>query len=176
MAKKWYVIHTYSGHENKVKASLERATVTSGLEDRVGRVLVATENVTEMRNGKKTVMTRKFFPSYVLIEMELDTETQHMVTNTPGVTHFVTEGTKPVPLREEEVDRVLGQVEVAKAKPSTEIPYRIGDHVKVIDGPFTDFSGVVEEINPERGKLKVMVSIFGRATPVELDFLQVKSL
>ncbi len=176
MAKKWYVIHTYSGHENKVKSSLERAVMTAGLEEKVGKVLVATENVTEMKNGKKTVTTRKFFPSYVLVEMDMDTETLHLVTNTPGVTHFVTEGTKPVPLREEEVARVLGQVEVAKAKPSTEIPYRIGDHVKVVDGPFTDFSGVVEEINPERGKLKVMVSIFGRATPVELDFLQVKSL
>jgi len=176
MTKKWYVIHTYSGHENKVKSNLERGILTAGLEERFGRVLVATENVTEMRNGKKTVLTRKFFPSYVLVEMELDTDTMHLVNNTPGVTHFVTEGLKPVPLRDEEVDRVLGQVEVARAKPSTEIPYRIGDHVKVTDGPFTDFSGVVEEINPERGKLKVMVSIFGRATPVELDFLQVKSL
>jgi len=176
MAKKWYVIHTYSGHENKVKTSLERAVTSAGLEDKVSRVLVATENVTEMKNGKRTVSTRKFFPSYVLVEMDLDTETLHLVSNTPGVTHFVTEGTKPVPLRDEEVERVLGQVEGTKTKPPTEIPYRIGDHVKVIDGPFTDFSGVVDEINPERGKLKVMVSIFGRATPVELDFLQVKNL
>jgi transcriptional antiterminator NusG len=173
---KWYVIHTYSGHENKVKASLERAVLSAGLEEKIGRVLVATENVTEMKDGKKTVTTRKFFPSYVLVEMDLDTDTLHLVNNTPGVTHFVTEGTRPVPLRDEEVERVLGQVEGARAKPAVDIPYRIGDHVKVVDGPFTDFSGVVEEINPERGKLKVMVSIFGRATPVELDFLQVKNL
>jgi transcriptional antiterminator NusG len=176
MTKKWYVIHTYSGHENKVKSSLERAIATAGLEERISRVLVATENVTEMKDGKKTVATRKFFPSYVLVEMDLDTDTVHLVTSTPGVTHFVTEGTKPVPLRDEEVERVLGQVEGTKVKPPTEVPFQIGEHLKVIDGPFTDFSGVVEEINPERGKLKVMVSIFGRATPVELDFLQVKKL
>ncbi len=173
---KWYVIHTYSGHENKVKENLERAIQSNNLEERIAQVMVATEQVTEMKNGKRTVITRKFFPSYVLVEMELDTETMHVVSNTPGVTHFVTEGSKPVPLRDEEVKRVLGQVEVAQAKPSMEVPYRIGDHVKVVDGPFTDFSGVVDEINPERGKLKVMVSIFGRATPVELDFLQVKDL
>ncbi|MFH1221000.1 MAG: transcription termination/antitermination protein NusG [Candidatus Eisenbacteria bacterium] len=176
MDKKWYVVHTYSGHENKVKTVLERAITAQSLEGKVARVVIPTENVTEMRNGKRTVTTRKFFPSYILVEMEMDDETLHLVTNTPGVSRIVGVGTQPTPLREDEVARILDAIDTRKAKPTPEIPYKIGEHVRVCDGPFNDFTGVVDEVNPERGKLKVMVSIFGRATPVELDFLQVKNI
>lgn len=177
MAMRWYAIHTYSGHENKVRSNLERAIAGSGRSERFGRVLVPTQVVTEMKQGKKTQTTRKFFPSYLLIEMELDDETWHIVRDCPGVSGFVgADASKPVALRQGEVDRILGQVEGAKEKTIPEIPFHAGEHVKVVDGPFSDFTGVVEEVNPERGKLKVMVSIFGRATPVELDFLQVQSV
>jgi transcriptional antiterminator NusG len=174
--KRWYVVHTYSGHENKVKTGIERAAAVHGYEKYLGRVLVATENIAQMKNGKKTVVSRKFFPSYVLVEMALTDETLHLVANTPGVTKFIGSGKKPQPLAEDEVERVLAQMGAGTSKPEAEVPFRIGEHVRVIDGPFTDFTGVVDEINPERNKLKVMVSIFGRATPVELDFLQVTQI
>jgi transcriptional antiterminator NusG len=174
MAKRWYVLHTYSGHENKVKAHLEKLKVAEKLEEKIGEILVPTEEVVEMKQGKKTSSIRKLFPSYVLVEMEMDRDAWHTVTNAPGVTHFVGSGTKPQPLREAELNRILnrsaGEPESKKEK---EVPFRTGEHIKVVDGPFADFTGVVEEIHPDRGKLKVMVSIFGRATPVELDFLQV---
>jgi transcriptional antiterminator NusG len=176
MGKKWYVVHTYSGHENKVKAALEKTVRTEGLEERVARVVIPTENVAEMRNGKRTVTTRKFFPSYILVEMDLTDETLHVINNTPGVSRIVGVGGHPTALRDDEVERVLEAMDTGKAKATPEIPYKIGEHVRVIDGPFTDFTGVVEEVNPERGKLKVMVSIFGRPTPVELDFLQVQNV
>ena len=176
MDKRWYVVHTYSGHENKVKMVLEKAVRSQGLEEKVARVVIPTENVTEMRNGKRTVTTRKFFPSYILVEMEMDDETLHVVNNTPGVSRIVGVGQQPTPLREDEVARILDAIDTHKVKPTPEIPFKIGEHVRVCDGPFTDFTGVVDEVNPERGKLKVMVSIFGRPTPVELDFLQVKNI
>jgi transcriptional antiterminator NusG len=174
---KWYAIHTYSGHENKVKSNLERAITGSGRADSFGQILVPTQVVTEMKNGKKTQSTRKFFPSYLIIEMDLNEETWHIVSNCPGVSRFVgANASKPDPLRVEEVERLLGQIKGVKDKSVPEIPFHEGEHVKVIDGPFSDFTGVVDEVNPERGKLKVMVSIFGRATPVELDFLQVQAV
>jgi transcriptional antiterminator NusG len=173
---KWYAIHTYSGHENKVKSNLERAIAASGYEESFGQVLVPTQLVTEMKNGKKTQSARKFFPSYIIIEMDLNEETWHIVRNCPGVSRFVGSASKPDPLRETEVSRILGQIEGAKDKTVPEVPFHEGEHVKVVDGPFSDFTGVVDEVNPERGKLKVMVSIFGRATPVELDFLQVQAV
>lgn len=174
MAKHWYVLHTYSGHENKVKLHLEKLIEAEGMEDKIAQVLVPTEEVVEMKQGKKTSFTRKLFPSYILVEMEMDRSAWHLVTNAPGVTHFVGSSTKPQPLRKSELDRILHRVEESKEdKKQTEVPYTTGDHIKVTDGPFTDFTGVVEEVHPDRGKLKVMVSIFGRATPVELDFLQV---
>ena len=176
MAQKWYVVHTYSGHENKVKAALEKTVTSQGLEERIFKVVIPTENVTEMRNGKRTISTRKFFPSYILVEMDMTDEVLHFINNTPGVSRIVGVGGRPTPLREEEVARILEAIDTGKAKPTPEIPYNIGEHVRVIDGPFTDFTGVVDEINPERGKLKVMVSIFGRPTPVELDFLQVETV
>jgi len=174
MAMRWYVLHTYSGHENKVKIHLEKLKVSHGLEDKVGEILVPTEEIMEMKQGKKTLSVRKLFPSYIIVEMEMDRDSWHMVTNAPGVTHFVGSGTKPQPLRENELNRILNRSEKGKGDgKDLEVPYTTGDQVKVTDGPFTDFTGVVEEVHPDRQKLKVMVSIFGRATPVELDFLQV---
>jgi transcriptional antiterminator NusG len=173
---KWYVVHTYAGHENKVKTNVEKIVKTENLEDYIGRVLVATEEVTEMKKGKKTTSQRKFFPSYILVEMKLSDEAVHAVNNLPGVTHFVGGGKKPQPLSQAEVDRILGRMHKTREKGTPEVPFQEGEHIKVIDGPFSDFTGVVNEVNAERGKLKVMVSIFGRETPVELDFLQVESL
>jgi transcriptional antiterminator NusG len=176
MEKRWYVIHTYSGHENKVKTILEREIKLHGMEDKIVNVIIPTEEVMEMKNGKRTTSAKKFLPSYILVEMEMTKETWHLIRNTPGVTSFVSSGEKPQPLRQEEIERIMAQMDRTRTRATSEIPFKIGDPVKVIDGPFSDFSGVVNEINPERGKLKVMVSIFGRSTPVELNFLQVKSV
>ena len=170
----WYAIHVFSGHEKKIQRYLENEIERTDLKDKITRILIPSENVIEMRNGKKRVKNRIFFPGYMLVEMELDRISQHLILNTPGVTNFVGPKNKPVPLQEEEVDRILGRVEERQDEEIIDIPYREGDLVKVIDGPFTEFSGVVEEINREKKKLKVMVSIFGRSTPVELDFLQVE--
>jgi len=172
--KKWYVIHTLSGHENKVKLYLDSEIARLGLQEKIPTVLVPSEEVTEMRNGKKKHKNKVFFPGYILIEMILDTETSHLIANAPGVTHFVGSKNKPQPLRPDEVKRILGRVDEAKNRELVEVPFNIGDPIKVIDGPFTDFSGIVKEVNEEKNKLKVMVSIFGRSTPVELDFLQVE--
>ena len=173
MAFRWYVAHTYSGHEQKAKRYLESAIVNEGLESKFGKILVPTEQVTEMKQGKRSTSTKKFLPSYILIEMDLDKQTQNLVVSTPGITNFVGGGGKPVPLREEEVERIVGQIDRSRTEESTDIPFQAGDAVKVTDGPFMDFSGTVSEVNLERRKVKVMVSIFGRPTPVELDFLQV---
>jgi transcriptional antiterminator NusG len=172
---RWYVLHTYSGREAKVRDTIERLIRASEMEDRFGKVLVATEEVAEMKKGKKTVSKRKLFPSYILIEMEMTNETWSLIENVPGVTHFVGGGKKPFPIPKKEVDRILGRME-KKEGIIPEVPFTIGEHVSVVDGPFSEFTGIVDEINPERGKLKVLVSIFGRETPVELDFLQVKPL
>jgi transcriptional antiterminator NusG len=172
--KKWYVVHTYSGHENKVKTNLEKAIHSAGLEDKFGQILVATEDFVEMKDGKRKTSKRKTFPSYVMVEMDFDNDTRHVVQNVPGVTKFIGTGQKPAALKENEVRRILGQMEATKSKPTPTVSFRIGDHVRIIDGPFSAFTGVVDEVNGERGKVKVMVSIFGRATPVELDFLQVQ--
>ncbi len=176
MEKKWYVAHTYSGHEHKAKKYLENAIITQGLEDEMGRVLVPTETVVEMKHGKRSTTVKKFLPSYILVEMVLTKETQHLVTGTPGVTSFVGASGKPVPLKTEETERLLKQIERGRTRDYEEVPFKAGDQVKVIDGPFTDFSGFVSEVDQERKKLKVMVSIFGRPTPVELDFLQVQTV
>ena len=176
MEKKWYVAHTYSGHEQKAKRYLENAIATQGLEDSMGRVLVPTETVVEMKQGKRSTTVRKFLPSYILVEMALTKETQHLVSNTPGITSFVGASGKPVPLKLDEAERILKQIERGHTRDYEEVPFKAGDQVKVIDGPFTDFSGFVSEVDQERKKLKVMVSIFGRPTPVELDFLQVQNV
>lgn len=170
----WYAIHVFSGHEKKIQKYLENEIEMAGLVEKIPRVLIPSEDVVEMRDGKKRVKNRIFFPGYMLVEMELDKVTQHLILNAPGVTNFVGPKNKPIPLQEEEVRRILGRVEERKGEEIIDIPFKEGDPVKVIDGPFTDFAGVVEEINREKKKLKVMVSIFGRSTPVELDFLQVE--
>lgn len=169
----WYAIHVFSGHEKKIKKYLESEVERLELHEQIARVLIPSEDVVEMRDGKKRVKNRMFFPGYMLVEMDLNKKTQHVVLNTPGVTNFVGPKNQPVPLQEDEVKRILGRVEDRPDEEVFDIPFREGDPVKVVDGPFTDFSGVVEGINHEKKKLKVMVSIFGRSTPVELDFLQV---
>ena len=175
MSKNWYVVHTYSGHENKVRENIQRAAKAQGLAEAIGDVLVATEDFAEMKEGKRTVSRRKTFPSYVLINMDLSEATQHLVTSVPGVTGFVGSGPHPTALKEAEIDRIIGRMTSNQGgKPTPESKYRVGEHVRVVDGPFNGFTGVVDETHPERGKLKVMVSIFGRATPVELDYLQVQ--
>lgn len=176
MALSWYALHTYSGQEQKAKRYLESAVVNAGLDAQFGDVLVPTEQVTEMRQGKRTTTTKKFLPSYILIQMELNKVTQNLVVNTPGVTNFVGAAGRPTPLRAEEVERISGQIDKSRAPEAADVPYSAGDQVKVIDGPFSDFSGVISEVNTERRKIKVMVSIFGRPTPVELDYLQVETV
>ena len=170
----WYTIHVLSGHEKKIQKYLENEIERSSLKDQINRVLIPSEDVIEMKDGKKWVKNRIFFPGYMLVEMELNKVTQHLILNTPGVTNFVGPKNQPMPLHEDEVKRILGRIEDRRDEEIIDIPYRIGDPVKVIDGPFTEFAGVVEDINHEKKKLKVLVSIFGRSTPVELDFLQVE--
>ncbi len=174
--KKWYVVHTYSGQEAKVKSQLEALIEKNELQEYFGSILMPTREVTSVQKGKKTVRDRKFYPSYLLIEMEMNKDTMHYVTDVPGVTHFVGVG-KPQPLRRSEVERIQGQT--ATEAPDTgvvEIPFSNGDKIRIKDGPFKDFDGVVEEVLPDKGKLKVMVSVFGRSTPVELDFGQVDAV
>ena len=174
----WFVIHANTGHENKVKRNIEMAIKSNHMEESFGEVLVATQEVTEMKNGKRSTVKRKFFPSYILVEMIMNKETQHFINSIPGVTRFIG-GTalQPQPITREEVDRILGRISAPdEIRETLEIPYEVGDGVQVIDGPFTEWTGVINEINPDKGKLKVMISIFGSETPVELDFLQVKLL
>ncbi len=172
--KNWYAIHVLSGHEKKVKAYLESEIARLGLNDRISQILIPAEEVTEMRDGKRRVKNKVFFPGYMLVEIVLDKDTQHVILNTPGVTNFVGPKNKPQALRKEEIDRILGRVEEGATREVLDVPFRLGDPIKVTDGPFTDFTGFVEDINKEKKKVKVMVSIFGRSTPVELDFLQVE--
>lgn len=174
MSMHWYVLHALAGHENKVKNHIESQARHEGLDGLIGRVVVPTEDTVEMRDGKKKTTKRKFLPSYILIEMELTNETQYFVSNVPGVTSFVGPGRKPERLKQIEVDRILGQISTSKEHDVPAMKFNVGDKVKVIDGPFTDFSGEVEEINPLKNKVKVTVSIFGRPTPVELDVLQIE--
>ncbi len=175
---RWFVIHANTGHENKVKRNIEMAIKANDFEDVFGEILVATQDVTEMRNGRRVTSKRKFFPSYVLVEMVMSKETQHFINSIPGVTRFIG-GTqvRPQPISREEVDRILGRMsKTEEAGSLLEIPYQVGDSVQVVDGPFSDWVGVINEINHDKGKLKVMISIFGSETPVELDFLQVKDV
>jgi transcriptional antiterminator NusG len=172
--KKWYVVRTYSGHENKVKAYLENEVAQAGLTDRITSVIVPSEKVFEVKDGKKKSKTRTFFPGYILVEAVLDKATQHLILNTPSVISFVGPKNAPAPLQPTEVRRLIGKIEERKDVEVIEVPFRMGDAVKVVDGPFNNFSGFVQEVNEEKMKLKVMVSIFGRKTPVELDFSQVE--
>lgn len=174
MAKKWYVIHAQTGSEEKVKSSIERRVEANNMKDFISRVLIPIEQVSEVKEGKKKISQRKFFPGYMLVEMEMTDETWYLVKNTPGVTGFIGERAKPVALKEEEVQTILKQTEERKVKPAPKVIFEKGESVRVIDGPFTNFNGVIEEINPDKGKLKVSVTIFGRSTPVELEYWQVE--
>jgi len=172
--KKWYIIHTYSGFENKVKESLQTRADAFGFADKIGQILIPTEEVVELRNGKKVTSKRLVYPGYVLVEMEMNDALWHEVKNTPRVTGFVGGGNSPVPLSPDEVNSILNRQATAAERPRPKMTFEKNDAVRIVDGPFANFSGKVDEINPERGTLRVMVTIFGRATPVELEFLQVE--
>lgn len=174
MAKQWYVVHTFSGFEHKVKAALEERIKSLGKGEYFGEVLVPVEKIVELVKGKKKTSSRKFFPGYILVQMELNDETWHVVKETPKITGFVGGSTNPTPVTEAEVKAITQQMEEGAVKPKPRVLFSAGENVKVVDGPFADFNGVVEEVRPEKGKLRVLISIFGRATPVELDFVQVE--
>ncbi len=174
MAKKWYVVHTFSGFENKAKLALEQAVERHGLQDRFGEILVPTESVVEVRNGQKKTTTRKVYPGYMFVQMESDRETRHVVTSTPRVSGFIGGSQNPPPVPESEVMRLLGQSVETEEKPKPVVNFARGEEVRIIDGSFASLLGKVEEVNPARAKLRVMVSIFGRPTPVELDYTQVE--
>jgi len=176
MAKRWYVIHTLTGQEEKVKANLLSRLELSKLKDQVAQVLIPTEVVSEVKSGKKKISERKFFPGYVLVEMDLSDESWYLVKNTPGVTGFISSGSKPTPLLEEEINNILKQTEEKKEKPMPKVTFNQGESVRIKDGPFTNFNGNIDELNPAKGRLKVSVMIFGRPTPVELEYWQVERL
>ena len=172
--RRWYVIHTYSGYENKVKTNLEHRIHSMDMGDKIFQVLVPTEEEIEIKNGKRHPVERKVYPGYVLVEMNMSDDSWYVVRNTPGVTSFVGMGTTPTPLSDGEVKAILRQIKLDA--PKYKVAFTKGEAVRVTDGPFTDLHGVVDEVNPERNKVKVLVSIFGRETPVELDFLQIEKL
>ena len=177
MAMAWYVVHTYSGYENKAKLALEDAIRRYALEEKFGEILVPTEKVVEVKDGKKKTTTRKVFPGYIFVNMEINTETWHVVKTTPKITGFIGGSRNPPPISDEEIRRIIGvESEEDQDETTVVIDFERGDEVNIIDGPFASMKGRVEEVNQARGKLRVMVSIFGRPTAVELDFTQVESL
>jgi transcriptional antiterminator NusG len=174
--KNWYIIHTQTGSEEKVKTSLENRIASQGLGDLISKIVIPTEQVSEIRAGKKRVSERKFFPGYLLVEMELNEQTYFLIKKTPGVTGFIGLGKRPMPLPQEEVDNILKRTEETQAKPSPKVTFEPGEQVRVTEGPFVNFNGTIDEVHPEKGKLKVSVSIFGRATPIELEYWQVEKI
>lgn len=172
MSKNWYVVHVYSGYEEKVKTSIEEGVERKQLQEKIGRILIPSENVIELKKGEKKESKKKFYPGYIMVEMELNDDTWHLVKNTSKVTGFVG-GLAPIPVLQEEVDVILQQIEKGVA-PQVEIKYAEGEQVRIKEGPFSNFTGIVDEIDKDHERLKVMVSIFGRQTPVELDFHQVE--
>ena len=176
MAQRWYIVHVYSGFENKVKAALEERIATSLHPDKFGEVVVPTEEIVELVKGKRKTSSRKFYPGYILVRMELNDDTWHIVNDTAKVTGFLGGRNKPSPLSDDEADQILNRMKAGKLKPQPKYYFESGDEIRVIDGPFTNFNGTVEDVNPEKGKIKVLVSIFGRSTPVELEFVQVQKL
>jgi len=173
---KWYIIHAYSGFERKVKESIESRVQAFGLENKIGRVMIPTEPVTELRNGKKYTIERVFLPGYVLVEMDLDNDLWHIIKDTPRVTGFLGTGDKPVALSEQEVSSILFRSEVSKDKPKMNMKFSKNENVRITEGPFANFNGVVDEVNEDRQTLKVMVTIFGRSTPVEIEFGKVEKV
>ena len=176
MAMRWYIVHAYSNFERKVAESIKERAAAAGLGDKFEEVLVPMEEVVEMRRGRKVSSERKFFPGYVLVKMELSDETYHLIKNTPKVTGFLGTENKPTPITEAEAGRILQQVQEGVERPKPSVTFEIGEQVRVADGPFASFNGLVEEVDEERARLKVAVSIFGRATPVELEYGQVEKL
>ena len=168
----WYVVHTYSGYENKVKRNLEYRVQSTGLQDRIFQVIVPVEEEVDIKEGQRRVIERRIFPGYVFVQMLMDDEAWYVIHDTPGVTGFVGSGTKPTPLRDDEVERILRRIEAEE--PTVRVSFREGQRVRIVDGPFTDFHGIVDEIDMQRGKVRLLVSFFGRETPVELDLLQVE--
>jgi len=173
-ARQWYVVHSYSGYENKVKKNLEQRIETMGMQDRIFRVVVPTEEEVEIRDGQRRSSRRRVFPGYILVEMVMDDESWYVVRNTPGVTGFVGSGSKPTPLSQDEVDKILQRMEAEQ--PRIKVSFRAGETVRIVEGPFADFMAVVDELYADRGKVRVLVSFFGRETPVEMDFLQVERI
>ena len=173
---KWYILHTYSGYEKKVKEQLQKRMEQHGLTGRVGDILVPEEAVVEIKGGKKKTSHRKFFPGYIVIQMVMDETAWHVVKDTPRITGFLGDAKAPVPLSQSEVDRLKEQLSGTAEKPKLKFSFQVGESVRVNDGPFANFTGVLDEVNPERGKVKVMVSIFGRSTPVELEFSQIEKV
>lgn len=176
MALKWYILQVYSGFESKVKKTLEERIASFPQRHKFGEVVLPTEQVVELVKGKRKTSSRKFYPGYILIHMELDNETWHIVSTTDKVSGFLGEREKPTPISDEEAEKILRRMESGKLKPKPKFFFETGDEIRVTDGPFTNFNGTVEEVNSEKGKIRVLVSIFGRATPVELDFVQVTKL
>ena len=176
MELKWYIVHTYSGFEHKVKTTLEERIQTLGQEKYFGKILVPTEQVIELKRGQKKTSTRKFYPGYIMVQMVLNEETWHTVRNTGKVTGFVGGGMNPPPVPDEEAGRIIKQMEEGISKPKPRYTFEEGDEVRVIDGPFNNFQGIVEEVKPDKEKLRVLITIFGRSTPVELDFIQVHKI
>ncbi|MFT3801248.1 MAG: transcription termination/antitermination protein NusG [Burkholderiaceae bacterium] len=177
MAKRWYVVHAYSGMEKSVGRALQERIERAGMQEQFGRILVPVEEVVEMRNGQRTITERRFFPGYVLVEMEMTDETWHLVKSTNKVTGFVGgQGNRPSPISEKEVEKIMAQMQEGVEKPRPKTLFEVGELVRVKDGPFTDFNGNVEEVNYEKSRLRVSVTIFGRATPVELEFGQVEKV
>jgi transcription termination/antitermination protein NusG len=170
----WYVVHSYSGYENKVKKNLEQRIETMGMQSKIFRVVVPTEEEVEIRDGQRRTSRRRVFPGYILVQMVMDDESWYVVRNTPGVTGFVGSGTRPTPLSEEEVEKILRRMETEQ--PRIKVSFRAGETVRITEGPFADFMAVVDELYPDRGKVRVLVSFFGRETPVEMDFLQVERI
>lgn len=176
MELNWYIVHTYSGFENRVKLALQEKIKSLGKEEFFGQITVPTEQVVELVKGKKKTSSRKFYPGYIMVQMALTDETWHIVQDTDKVTGFLGGKMKPVPISEEEAQRILTRMEDGRERPKPKFLFEEGDEVRVIDGPFNNFNGMVEEVKPDKAKLKVLISIFGRSTPVELDFVQVTKI
>jgi len=176
VALKWYIIHVYSGFENKVKTALEERIASSAHPEKFGEVVLPTEQVVELVKGKRRESSRKFYPGYILVQMALDDETWYIVNNTAKVTGFLGGRDRPTPIPDKEAERILNRMEAGKLQPKPKFHFEVGDEIRVVDGPFNNFNGTVQDVNPEKGKIRVLVSIFGRPTPVELDFIQVSKL